>query len=200
MKTGNLIRELREGAGLTQKQLGDLCGMADSAIRRYESGRGNPTEKTLQRIAGALKVPVESLLSKASETQHYEELDDMYYKGVIKWSEDGFFSEDESAAIKKHLAELLLRYKKTLEALVSYKISNPQFFSEKKHFPSKDGWHITSKELLKYQITQEIEAELSNLKTCIDSFPHYFSDGAFKKDNAAPGAANTEGGKEDTDH
>ncbi|WP_369282189.1 helix-turn-helix domain-containing protein [Oscillibacter sp. GMB15532] len=54
MSTGSNIRKLRIKKGLTQKQLGDLCGMADSAIRRYESDRGNPTEKTLQRIASAL--------------------------------------------------------------------------------------------------------------------------------------------------
>lgn len=54
MTTGELIKAMRIEKGLTQKQLGDLCGMADSAIRRYESGRGNPTEKTLKRIAKAL--------------------------------------------------------------------------------------------------------------------------------------------------
>ena len=45
------IKDLREKAGLTQAELAERCGMQDSAIRRYESGRGNPTEKTLQRIA-----------------------------------------------------------------------------------------------------------------------------------------------------
>lgn len=58
MHIGSRIKDLRIANGLTQKQLGELCGMADSAIRRYESGRGNPTEKTLRRIANALGVPV----------------------------------------------------------------------------------------------------------------------------------------------
>lgn len=56
MPIGSRIRSLRLERGLTQKQLGDLCGMADSAIRRYESDRGNPTDKTLRRIAAALGV------------------------------------------------------------------------------------------------------------------------------------------------
>lgn len=56
MDIGKRIRAYREERRLTQKQLGDLCGMADSAIRRYESGRGNPTIKTLQRISAALGI------------------------------------------------------------------------------------------------------------------------------------------------
>lgn len=56
MPIGSRIKSLRLQQGLTQKQLGDLCGMADSAIRRYESDRGNPTDKTLRRIAAALGV------------------------------------------------------------------------------------------------------------------------------------------------
>ena len=62
MSTGSRIKDLRIKKGLTQKQLGELIGIADSAIRRYESDRGNPTAKTLHRIADALEVPVDSLL------------------------------------------------------------------------------------------------------------------------------------------
>lgn len=62
MSIGSRIKEIRLARGLTQKQLGDLCGMADSAIRRYESDRGNPTEKTLSRIADALQVCISDLM------------------------------------------------------------------------------------------------------------------------------------------
>lgn len=43
--------------------------MADSAIRRYESDRGNPTQETLQRIAAALKVSVLDLLEQEEKPQ-----------------------------------------------------------------------------------------------------------------------------------
>lgn len=56
MTTGQLIRHYRKKRGLTQKQLGDKCGMADSAIRRYESDRGNPTIETLAKLADALHI------------------------------------------------------------------------------------------------------------------------------------------------
>lgn len=60
---GERIKKARKEQKLTQAQLGARCGgMADSAIRRYESGRGNPTLETLQRIADALDIPVGELL------------------------------------------------------------------------------------------------------------------------------------------
>lgn len=62
MTIGERIRELRLSKGYTQKQLGEKCNMADSAIRRYELGKGNPTEKTLIRIASALEVEVFELI------------------------------------------------------------------------------------------------------------------------------------------
>lgn len=58
MPTGLKIKEIRQRKGLTQKQLGELCGMADSAIRRYENGNANPKIETLQKIADALEVPL----------------------------------------------------------------------------------------------------------------------------------------------
>lgn len=54
MNVGENIKRARLKAGLTQKQLGELSGMADSAIRRYENNRANPKLQTLEKIATAL--------------------------------------------------------------------------------------------------------------------------------------------------
>lgn len=62
MPTGAKIKEIRIEKGLTQKQLGDMCGMADSAIRRYENGNANPKIETLQKIADALGMPLYDFL------------------------------------------------------------------------------------------------------------------------------------------
>lgn len=61
--TGDMIRKYRTEKGLTQKKLGELCGIADSAIRRYEAGNANPKIETLQKIADALDIPVNRLLA-----------------------------------------------------------------------------------------------------------------------------------------
>ena len=68
MNSGELIRKERKAKKLTQKELGDLCGMADSAIRRYESGRGNPTIATLRRIAAALNVDLFNLIPEHNKS------------------------------------------------------------------------------------------------------------------------------------
>ena len=61
--TGDMIRKCRAEKGLTQKKLGELCGIADSNIRKYESGNQNPKIETLQKIADALDIPVNRLLA-----------------------------------------------------------------------------------------------------------------------------------------
>lgn len=59
---GNRIRTLRREAGITQAELGSLCGIDEANIRKYESGRQKPKYETLQKIAKALKVDVHDLL------------------------------------------------------------------------------------------------------------------------------------------
>lgn len=61
MNIGKNIKRYRKEKGLTQKQLGEMCNMADSAIRRYENGGANPKQETLQKIAYALGITVDNL-------------------------------------------------------------------------------------------------------------------------------------------
>ena len=61
MTVGEKIKEIRLQKGMTQKELGDECGLADSAIRRYELGGANPKFETLIKIARALGVSVATL-------------------------------------------------------------------------------------------------------------------------------------------
>lgn len=55
-RIGENIRHFRKLKGLTQQQLGKLCGMQDSAIRRYENGGSTPKVENLAKIAEALGV------------------------------------------------------------------------------------------------------------------------------------------------
>lgn len=65
IRTSEKIKKIRQSKGLTQEQLGALCDppMAGSAIRRYENNKSNPKIQTLQKIAKALEVPVNSIRS-----------------------------------------------------------------------------------------------------------------------------------------
>jgi len=58
MNLGEIIRQLREGSGLTQKQLGARIGVSDSAVCQIERGRTkNPRIALIARILYELKAP-----------------------------------------------------------------------------------------------------------------------------------------------
>lgn len=52
---GKLIRETRKAKGLTQKELGERIGVAESTLSRFENGDQNLTLETLGRISDALE-------------------------------------------------------------------------------------------------------------------------------------------------
>jgi len=58
------IRKFREDKGLTQAELGDLVNMEDSAIRRLEAGRTNPTIRTLCKLSNALGINIQDLMEE----------------------------------------------------------------------------------------------------------------------------------------
>ena len=54
MTIGEKIKKARTDAKMTQKELAEKCGMADSAIRKYESGKVTPKLDTIAKIARAM--------------------------------------------------------------------------------------------------------------------------------------------------
>jgi transcriptional regulator with XRE-family HTH domain len=55
---GAMVRHHRELSGLTQAELGDKVGKALESVGRIERGEITPSLKTLEELAGALKVDV----------------------------------------------------------------------------------------------------------------------------------------------
>ena len=58
------VRGMRLRAGLSQRQLADLSGIAQPNISAYESGKLTPSPATLARIAQATAVRPSSLLAQ----------------------------------------------------------------------------------------------------------------------------------------
>ena len=52
--------DARKESGLTQKQLSERTGIAQADISKLESGNGNPSVKTLQRLAAGMGMRVKS--------------------------------------------------------------------------------------------------------------------------------------------
>lgn len=53
---GENIKRVREEKGMTQKELAEKCNLAVITIRQYESGKREPKQRTLNKIAKALDV------------------------------------------------------------------------------------------------------------------------------------------------
>ena len=62
MNTGKKIKLIRTFRGLTQKELGETCGIHEVAIRKYELGKNLPKPEQLRKIAEALNVNVNALV------------------------------------------------------------------------------------------------------------------------------------------
>ncbi len=71
-RLGDNIRGLRESRGLTQDQMARLADLPRSTWASLESGAGNPTLSVLSRVAHALQVSLEELISSPrAEAAHY---------------------------------------------------------------------------------------------------------------------------------
>lgn len=104
MTTGEKIRAARKDKGLTQKQLAEACGMADSAIRKYESGTQVPKMGTLIKIANALDVPFVKLgLSSEEQIELMEALQPSLQQLAKKLDELSFTEDDSTDKIIKDL-------------------------------------------------------------------------------------------------
>lgn len=68
-KVGKLIAKLRENKGLSQSELGNLLGVTNKAVSRWETGRGYPDTSLLLQLSKVLDITVDELLKgEISET------------------------------------------------------------------------------------------------------------------------------------
>jgi len=66
---GNKIRLLRKAQGLSQEKLGEKAGFDYRYIGFIEQARVNPTIKTLEKVANALKLTVPDLFPSNKEIE-----------------------------------------------------------------------------------------------------------------------------------
>ncbi len=62
---GEKIKRIRRERDVSQEQLAEQASVDPKTIIQIEKGKRNPTLKTLQKIANALKMPVEHLLKNS---------------------------------------------------------------------------------------------------------------------------------------
>ena len=90
MKVGKKIKRFRTAFGLSQKELAQRAGMSEPAIRNYELGNRTPSDKQLEKIAGALGVSIYAISNPNLEN----------YDAVLHAL---FYLEDEYSFIPKEI-------------------------------------------------------------------------------------------------
>lgn len=68
MADGSRIRELRTRHGLLQRELAEMAGVTESAVRNYELGLRTPRPQQLEALARALGVAPDTLADYGVET------------------------------------------------------------------------------------------------------------------------------------
>lgn len=62
-KTGSLIKEARVGKNYTQSELGDLLGVSNKAVSRWENGDSFPDIGILENLAAVLDVRIQDIIT-----------------------------------------------------------------------------------------------------------------------------------------
>ena len=63
------LRELREGAGLTQQQLAEAAGLTREGIAQLETGRRTPVWKSVVMLARALGVTCDAFTQPPTDRE-----------------------------------------------------------------------------------------------------------------------------------
>ena len=75
IKTGNLIKELRKGKGMTQKDLADKLHITDRAVSKWERGLCAPDISLLEPLSEILDVKVTDLISGEQSAEEEKEVE-----------------------------------------------------------------------------------------------------------------------------
>lgn len=126
---GNKIHTLRENKKITQKELAELAGITEAALSRYEHDKRIPTSQIITRLARALDVSTDYLLSNSDNTdfdlsrneildiekkakemlEHIDTANEINFYGINADEEDKQFLKD---AYTKFLMDLKVYNKK----------------------------------------------------------------------------------------
>lgn len=104
MTVGQNIRAIRKERGLTQKELGKLCGIAESNIRKYEADKQNAKIETIEKIAKALGVPIIRIKEDLTWAEHQNteevkqlERSTLLFEGIVVALEEIYGTVEEKS-------------------------------------------------------------------------------------------------------
>ena len=102
MKLGDVLKELLDLHGMTQKQLAEMLALSSSALGNYVQGTREPDYNTLIRIADYFQVTTDYLLDHSSkagtpykEASHREELLLHIFRSLTEEQQDFYLEQGQ---------------------------------------------------------------------------------------------------------
>jgi len=114
MKIQDKIRINRKKKGLSQKQLAEIVGINTSHLSRLENGRYQPSIEVLKKLAAALHVSADYLLSSTDEEAEEIKIQDQSFADKIRLLDSLDGKEKETVV---NVIDAMLTKKKMLNLL-----------------------------------------------------------------------------------
>lgn len=167
------IQRLMERMGKTRTQVCEDLGIKYTTFTDWVNGKTYPRIDKIELLAKYFGVSKSELVERTAPS--VSDLNDLHYRGIIVWSEDQFFTENESKAIKEHFDELLIRYKAFVEAIQNCKLSLDDYLTAIDQFNSNSVAPLPKRDLIKQYLSQNLEKEIKKLCAWIEAAPLYLS-------------------------
>lgn len=173
----------------TQTDLVHDLHLSQSTVSNWCTGTKLPRMPKIQMLADYFNIEKSDLLEDDKGEKHSDEynrvthLCDLYYKGILVWSEEIGINEQLTCIIREHLSDLLSRYKLLIEHF-SYK--NIEWKEDKVPFSNfylgKDN-NMSQDEIFEIYLRQGLNHEITTLQNWINAFPVWISSNISKSIN-----------------
>lgn len=113
---GNRIYELRKGKGLSQKELGEMVGVTNKSVSKWENGTAIPKTDTLVKLANIFEISPQELLQGKTENK-------VTLSQLSSQTNEMFLKEELDKRDKETLKAKLVRDKRYLIIISSLFVS-----------------------------------------------------------------------------
>lgn len=162
--------------GKTQADLYRYMNVSSATVSDWCNGKKLPRMDKIQSICNWLGLEKSDLLSE-KDPEHsakylwVTDLANIYYNGILHWSEERGLDEYQTCILREHFSDLLGRYKRLIEQFSYVNIRWNQegdlfskFYKNRSQTPS---------EIKELYLKQELEKELEDLEDWINAFPNW---------------------------
>ncbi len=167
----------------SQKEVANQLGIKLSTFNSWCTGVKMPRMDKIQKLAEYFEIEKSDLIEDKSDITNLHSEDyirftalcDIYYRGVILWSEDKFLHEYETIVIREHISELLLKYKATIEKCANSKMYWNQNKDNLMNFYRDRNPALTEKDIKELFLKQELENNLNDMTNWLNNFPGWIA-------------------------